>query len=111
MKVAADFPSLNTAVASSAAFAPLINGELNGASWDSSKPHIVIFDESDKKYIMDAEFTSDGKAFATFAKQYFDGEVEAWVKSEAVPTEQGALKKVGIEKNILQLRLRIIGLL
>lgn len=94
MKVAADFPNLNTAVASSAAFAPLINGELNGASWDSSKPHIVIFDESDKKYIMDAEFTSDGKAFATFAKQYFDGEVEAWVKSEAVPTEQGALKKV-----------------
>ena len=94
MKVAQDFPNLNTAVGSSATFAGLINGELGGGSWDASKPHIVIFDEAEKKYIMDAEFTSDGKAFATFAKQYFDGEVEPWVKSEAVPAEQGALKKV-----------------
>lgn len=94
MKVATEFPNLHTAVASSQTFGGMINQELNGGSWDASKPHIVIMDESDKKYIMDAEFTSDGKAFAAFVKSYFDGEVEPFIKSEPVPESQGALKKV-----------------
>jgi len=94
MKVAQDFDNLNTAVASSGQFGGMINSELNGAGWDMSKPHIVIFDESDKKYIMEEEFTSDGKTFAAFVKSYFAGEVEAFVKSEPVPESQGNLKKV-----------------
>ena len=96
MKVAQDFDNLNTAVANSGQFGGMINSELNGAGWDMSKPHIVIFDEADKKYIMEEEFTSDGKTFAAFVKSYFAGEVEAFVKSEAVPESQGALKKVTI---------------
>lgn len=94
MKVGGQFPNMNTAVASSATFAGMINGELNGGSWDASKPHVVIIDESDKKYIMDTEFTSDGKALAAFIQQYNDGEIEPFIKSEPVPESQGALKKV-----------------
>ena len=100
MKVAQDFDNLNTAVASSGQFGGMINSELNGAGWDMSKPHIVIFDESDKKYIMEEEFTSDGKTFAAFVKSYFAGEVEAFVKSEPVPESQGNLKKVTTQPNI-----------
>jgi len=94
MKVGGEFPNLNTAVGSSATFAGLINGELNGGNWDATKPHVVIIDEADKKYIMEADFTPDGKAFSAFITQYFNGEIEPFIKSEPVPENQGALKKV-----------------
>lgn len=94
MKVGGEHANLHTAVGSATTFAGLINGELNGGAWDTSKPHVVIFDEADKKYIMEEDFTSDGKAFAAFITQYFAGEVEAFIKSDPLPENNGALKTV-----------------
>ena len=54
----------------------------------------MIFDDADKKYIMEEEFSTDGKSLRAFIEKFNAGEVEAWVKSEDVPAEQGALKKV-----------------
>lgn len=99
MKVGGEHANLHTAVGSATTFAGLINGELNGGAWDTSKPHVVIFDEADKKYIMEEDFTSDGKAFAAFITQYFAGEVEAFIKSDPLPENNGALKTVRLKNN------------
>ena len=82
------------AVADNKKFMGMINSELNGASWTFDKPKVVIFDDADKKYIMEEEFSTDGKSLRAFIEKFNAGEVEAWVKSEDVPAEQGALKKV-----------------
>lgn len=94
MKVGQDFSDMNLAVADNKKFQGMINSELNGASWSFDKPKVVIFDDADKKYIMEEEFSTDGKSLRAFIEKFNAGEVEAWIKSEDVPAEQGALKKV-----------------
>lgn len=92
MKVGLEFENLNLAIGSSKDFSGMINGELGGDKSAGGKPMVVIFDENDKKYIMDEEFTPDGKSLRAFIEKYNAGEVEAFVKSEPVPESQGKNK-------------------
>jgi len=94
MKVGLEFENLNLAIGSSKDFSGMINGELGGDKSAGGKPMVVIFDENDKKYIMDEEFTPDGKSLRAFIEKYNAGEVEAFVKSEPVPESQGANVKI-----------------
>ena len=89
MKVGLEFENLNLAIGSSKDFSGMINGELGGDKSAGGKPMVVIFDENDKKYIMEEEFTPDGKSLRAFIEKYNAGEVEAFVKSEPVPESQG----------------------
>ena len=89
MKVGLEFENLNLAIGSSKDFSGMINGELGGDKSAGGKPMVVIFDENDKKYIMEDEFTPDGKSLRAFIEKYNAGEVEAFVKSEPVPESQG----------------------
>ena len=92
MKVGLEFENLNLAIGSSKDFSGMINGELGGDKSAGGKPMVVIFDENDKKYIMEDEFTPDGKSLRAFIEKYNAGEVEAFVKSEPVPESQGKKK-------------------
>ena len=89
MKVGLEFENLNLAIGSNKDFSGMINGELGGDKSAGGKPMVVIFDENDKKYIMDEEFTPDGKSLRAFIEKYNAGEIEAFVKSEPVPESQG----------------------
>jgi len=94
MKVGLEFENFNLAVGSSKEFSGMINGELGGDKSTGGKPMVVIFDENDKKYIMEDEFTPDGKSLRAFIEKYNAGEIEAFVKSEPVPESQGANVKI-----------------
>lgn len=94
MKVGLEFENLNLAIGSSKDFSGMINGELSGDKSAGGKPMVVIFDENDKKYIMEDEFTPDGKSLRAFIEKYNAGEIEAFVKSEPVPESQGANVKI-----------------
>ena len=90
MKVGLEFPNINLAIANNKAFGGMINGELGGdKAAATGKPMVVIFDENDKKYIMEEEFTSDGKSLKAFIEKYNDNQIEPFVKSESVPAQQG----------------------
>jgi len=96
MKVGLDYDGkVNLAVGNNKQFAGLLNGELGGdKSATSGKPMVVVLDENDKKYIMEEEFNSDMVSLRAFIDSYLAGNVEPFVKSEAVPENQGANVKV-----------------
>ena len=89
MKVGLDFgDKINLAVGNNKAFAGLLNGELGGDKSTGGKPMVVVLDENDKKFIMEEEFNSDMKSLRAFVESYLAGELEPFVKSEAVPENQ-----------------------
>jgi len=96
MKVGLEFGGkLHLAVGNNKVFGGLLSGELGGdRSATSGKPMVVVLDENDKKYIMEEEFTPDGKSLRAFIEQYLAGDIEPFVKSEAVPETQGPNVKV-----------------
>lgn len=53
------------------------------------KPTAGVYD-SKGKYSMSTDFSVDN--FKKFIQQYFDGELENYVKSEAVPEDDGPVK-------------------
>ena len=89
-KVGLDYDGkVNLAVGNNKQFAGLLNGELGGdKSATSGKPMVVVLDENDKKYIMEEEFNSDMVSLRAFIDSYLAGNVEPFVKSEAVPENQ-----------------------
>ena len=92
MKVGLDFEGkINLAVGNNKQFAGLLNGELGGDKSTSGKPMVVVLDENDKKFIMEEEFNSDMKSLRAFIESYLAGEIEPFVKSEAVPESQVSL--------------------
>lgn len=94
MKAGKEFPNMNYAVGSSTGWANMLNGELNGAGWDFSKPKVVVFDAAGKKFLMEEEFTADQSSFKAFLTKFEAGEVTPYIKSAPLPESQGALKEV-----------------
>ena len=91
-KVGLDYDGkVNLAVGNNKQFAGLLNGELGGDKSTSGKPMVVVLDENDKKYIMEEEFNSDMVSLRAFIDSYLAGNVEPFVKSEAVPESQVSL--------------------
>ncbi len=73
--------------------------EFGLTSLGEDKPKVVVKSEG-KKYVMEEDFSVD--AFKAFLDKFEKGEVEPYLKSEAVPEEQGDVK-VAVAKNFDEL--------
>ena len=60
------------------------------------KPKVGVFEGKSKKFVMEDEFSVD--AFEKFVKDYTDGKLQPYLKSEDVPESQGNVK-VAVAKN------------
>jgi len=96
LKVAKEFKrKLTFAVSSRDDFASEME-EYGIGGGDQSKPRVAAHGARGEKLPMTAEFSVD--ALKQFAQDVLDGKVEAHMKSEEVPTEQGPVK-VLVAKN------------
>lgn len=86
---------VNFAVASRDEF----NQELSefGLDSPSEKPIIAAKDSSEQKFVMSTEFSVDN--LEEFVGKFLDGEVDAYLKSEAVPEPNDEPVKVVVAKN------------
>ncbi len=73
--------------------------EFGLTSLEDDKPKVVVKSEG-KKYAMEGEFSVD--SFKAFLEKFEKGEVEPYLKSEAVPEDQGNVK-VAVAKNFDEL--------
>jgi len=104
MKVAADFPSYNFAVANKDDF----QGELSDLGFDyveGEKPVVAAKDAAGLKYRMDQ--IEDAKDFMPKLKDFLTqleaGNLEPYLKSEAVPDNSANAVKVAVAKNFDEL--------
>ncbi|KAJ7311399.1 hypothetical protein JRQ81_007024 [Phrynocephalus forsythii] len=102
MKVAKGFldsgHKLNFAVASRKTF----GHELAEFGLDSSSedvPVVAIRTAKGEKYVMQEEFSRDGKALERFLQDYFDGKLKRYLKSEPVPESNDGPVKVVVAEN------------
>ncbi|RXG53299.1 Protein disulfide-isomerase A3 [Armadillidium vulgare] len=65
------------------------------------KPVVCARNAKDKKFVMKDEFTMEN--FEVFLEQLKGDELEAYIKSEAVPDNEGAAVKVAVAKNFDEL--------
>ncbi|XP_062595206.1 protein disulfide-isomerase A3-like [Saccostrea cucullata] len=72
-------------------------GEFGMGDVSGDKPVVAARDESDKKYVMTEEFSMDN--LEKFVRDFLDGKVEPYLKSEAVPDNTGAAVKTVVAKN------------
>ncbi|KAM4747715.1 protein disulfide-isomerase A3 [Rhinophrynus dorsalis] len=106
MKVAKTFldagHKLNFAVASRSAF----GHELTELGLDASTgdlPVVGIKTAKGEKYVMQEEFSRDGKALERFLQDYFDGKLKKYLKSESVPENNDGPVKVVVAENFDEL--------
>ncbi|KAJ7985579.1 hypothetical protein DPEC_G00353540 [Dallia pectoralis] len=102
MKVATQFRSqeLNYAVANRAEFQEDLEEDFSvGPSDGQDVPLITIKTKEGHKYIMQEEFTPDGKSLEGFLERYFAGKLKRHVKSEAVPENNTGPVKVVVADN------------
>ncbi|XP_071952911.1 protein disulfide-isomerase A3-like [Antedon mediterranea] len=70
---------------------------------DSDLPFVVIQGTKGEKYKMEEEFTRDGSSLDAFITAFFDGKLEAYLKSEAIPEDNDEPVKVVVAKTFDQL--------
>ncbi|XP_062856753.1 protein disulfide-isomerase A3 [Trichomycterus rosablanca] len=102
MKVAKSFldqgKKLNFAVANKNSF----SHEVSEFGLDSSSgelPVVTIRTAKGDKYVMQEEFTRDGKALEKFLQDYFDGNLKRYLKSEPIPDSNDGPVKVLVAEN------------
>uniref|UniRef100_A0A8D0HEK8 Protein disulfide-isomerase A3 n=1 Tax=Sphenodon punctatus TaxID=8508 RepID=A0A8D0HEK8_SPHPU len=102
MKVARSFldagHKLHFAVASRKAF----GHELSEFGLDSTTgevPLVAIRTAKGEKYVMQEEFSRDGKALERFLQDYFDGNLKRYLKSEPIPESNDGPVKVLVAEN------------
>ncbi|XP_066490974.1 protein disulfide-isomerase A3 [Tiliqua scincoides] len=102
MKVAQSFLNaghkLNFAVASRKTF----GHELSEFGLDSTAgdvPVVAIRTVKGEKYVMQEEFSRDGKALERFLQDYFDGNLKKYLKSEPIPENNDGPVKVVVAEN------------
>ncbi|KAM6973801.1 protein disulfide-isomerase A3 [Aplochiton taeniatus] len=102
MKVAKGFldqgKTLSFAVANKNSFSHDIS-ELGLDSSTGELPVVGIRAASGDKYVMQEEFTRDGKALERFLQDYFDGKVKRYLKSEPIPENNDGPVKVVVAEN------------
>ncbi|XP_005052236.1 PREDICTED: protein disulfide-isomerase A3 [Ficedula albicollis] len=89
---------LSYAVASRKSF----GHELSEFGLDSSvgeAPVVAIRTAKGDKYVMQEEFSRDGKALERFLQDYFDGNLKKYLKSEPVPESNDGPVKVVVAEN------------
>ncbi|XP_014808192.1 PREDICTED: protein disulfide-isomerase A3 [Calidris pugnax] len=89
---------LSFAVASRKTF----SHELSEFGLDSSAgeaPVVAIRTAKGEKYVMQEEFSRDGKALERFLQDYFDGNLKKYLKSEPVPESNDGPVKVVVAEN------------
>ncbi|XP_014351967.1 protein disulfide-isomerase A3-like [Latimeria chalumnae] len=75
-----------------------------GLDLDTVKlPVVTIETEKGEKYIMQQEFTADGKRLEGFLKDYFAGKLRPYTESEPVPEESDELVKEVFDDNFDQI--------
>uniref|UniRef100_A0AAR2IUT1 Protein disulfide-isomerase n=1 Tax=Pygocentrus nattereri TaxID=42514 RepID=A0AAR2IUT1_PYGNA len=97
MKVATQFQSrgLTFAVADWEEFQEELEEEFGlGLSDGGELPVITIRTRAGHKYIMQEEFTRDGKSLENFLEDYFAGRLKRYVKSEPIPESNDGPVKV-----------------
>ncbi|XP_048883078.1 protein disulfide isomerase family A, member 7 isoform X2 [Brienomyrus brachyistius] len=101
MKVASQFHSqgLHFAVADRQEFQDQLEEEFGVEPSELGEmPLVTIKTREGSKYIMQEEFTRDGKALERFLEDYFAGRVKRYIKSERPPeTNSGSVKVVVAE--------------
>ncbi|XP_069481275.1 protein disulfide-isomerase A3 [Ambystoma mexicanum] len=89
---------LNFAVASRKAFGHEVSEfGLDGSSGEL--PVVGIKTAKGEKFVMQEEFSRDGKALERFLQDYFDGTLKKYLKSEPVPESNDGPVKVVVAEN------------
>ncbi|XP_048886624.1 protein disulfide-isomerase A3-like [Brienomyrus brachyistius] len=106
MKVAKDFldqgKQMNFAVANKNAFSHDLS-EFGLDSHTGELPVVGIRSSSGDKYVMQEEFSRDGKALERFLQDYFAGKLKRYLKSEPVPENNDGPVKVVVAENFDQI--------
>ncbi|XP_075063951.1 protein disulfide-isomerase A3 [Mixophyes fleayi] len=89
---------LNYAVANRKAFAHDVT-ELGLDASAGDVPVVGLKTAKGEKYVMQEEFSRDGKALERFLQDYFDGKVKRYMKSEAIPQDNDGPVKVVVAEN------------
>ncbi|XP_049579194.1 protein disulfide-isomerase A3 [Syngnathus scovelli] len=102
MKVAKSFldqgKELRFAVASKQSFShDLSEFGLDGAQGEV--PVVAMRTAGGDKYVMTEEFTRDGKALESFLRDYFDGKLKRYLKSEPIPENNDGPVKILVAEN------------
>lgn len=93
---------LNFAVANRKAFAHEVT-EFNLDASAGDVPVVGIKTAKGDKYVMQEEFTRDGKALERFLQNYFDGQLKKYMKSEPAPQNNDGPVKVIVAENFEEL--------
>lgn len=89
---------LNFAVASRKTFShELSDFGLEGTSGEI--PVVAIRTAKGEKFVMQEEFSRDGKALERFLQDYFDGNLKRYLKSEPIPESNDGPVKVVVAEN------------
>ncbi|XP_023653541.1 protein disulfide-isomerase A3-like [Paramormyrops kingsleyae] len=106
MKVAKSFldqgKKLNFAVANKNSFSHDLS-ELGLDSSTGEVPVVGIRTTKGDKYVMQEEFSRDGKALERFLQDYFDGNLKRYLKSEPIPESNDGPVKVLVAENFDQI--------
>ncbi|GAA6093085.1 protein disulfide-isomerase A3 [Tachysurus ichikawai] len=102
MKVAKSFldqgKKLSFAVANKNTFSHDVS-EFGLESSSGELPIVAIRTSKGDKYVMQEEFTRDGKALEKFLQDYFDGNLKRYLKSEPIPESNDGPVKVLVAEN------------
>uniref|UniRef100_UPI00398E96A9 protein disulfide-isomerase A3-like n=1 Tax=Pristiophorus japonicus TaxID=55135 RepID=UPI00398E96A9 len=102
MKVAQKFlnagEKLNFAVASHKIFSHELS-EFGLDTVPGDIPVVAIKTKKDEKYVMQEEFSRDGKALERFLENYFSGTLKRYLKSEPIPESNDGPVKVVVAEN------------
>ncbi|XP_028305825.1 protein disulfide-isomerase A3 [Gouania willdenowi] len=102
MKVAKGFldqgKKLNFAVANKNMFSHDVS-EFGLDSSAGELPVVAIRTAKGDKYVMNEEFTRDGKSLESFLHDYFDGKLKRYLKSEPIPENNDGPVKVLVAEN------------
>ncbi|KAK1804394.1 hypothetical protein P4O66_020422 [Electrophorus voltai] len=102
MKVAKSFldqgKKLSFAVANKNSFSHDVS-ELGLDASSGELPVVGIRTSKGDKYVMQEEFSRDGKALERFLQDYFDGKLKRYLKSEPIPENNDGPVKVVVAEN------------
>ena len=80
VQVGSHFPDINVVMGHSISFSSqrgMRNGEIGGHSWDTSKPHVVILDNQNQKFIMRDNFSVEN--FDKFLNDFNHGKIKPFI--------------------------------
>ncbi|KAG8440591.1 hypothetical protein GDO86_006368 [Hymenochirus boettgeri] len=89
---------LNFAVANRKAFAHEVT-EFGLDAGSGDLPVVGIKTAKGEKYVMQEEFSRDGKALERFLQDYFDGKLKRYMKTEPIPESNDGPVKVVVAEN------------